>query len=106
MPIFAIAENKELIPLNNPLPVTLKKDNWTGSTVPFIQTVNVDKLKESDNPIVVSMLEDGATEAQQKAYVKAFGIIASGTAMTGDGQAIFKVYKKPDTDIVIGLIGV
>lgn len=106
MAIFAIAENKELIPLNNPLPVTLKKDGWTGSTLPFIQTVNVDNLTESDSPIVVSMLEDGATEVQQKAYVKAFGIIASGTAMTGNGQAIFKVYKKPVTDIVVGLMGV
>lgn len=39
-------------------------------------------------------------------YVKAFGMISSGTATLGDGTATFKVYKKPVTDIVVGLKGV
>ena len=37
---------------------------------------------------------------------KAFGIVSSGTASVGDGTATFKVYKKPVTDIVVGLKGV
>ena len=38
--------------------------------------------------------------------MKAFGIIASGTGTTAAGSVTFKVYKKPETDIMIGLKGV
>ena len=44
---------------------------------------------------MVSQLADGATIEVQKAYSKAFGIVASGTGQTGDGTVTFKVYKKP-----------
>ena len=56
--------------------------------------------------MLVSALEDGADLATQKAYSKAFGILAAGTGTTADGSVTFKVYKKPATDIVAGLKGV
>ena len=87
-------------------PVMLAVDGWTGTAAPYSQTVAVSGAKESMEPILVSAVEDGAGEADQKAYIKAFGIISSGTACVGDGEAIFKVYKKPVIDITVGLKGV
>ena len=63
---------------------------WTGSEAPYQQIV----------------LADGASEAAQKAYSKAFGIVSSGTGTTSAGSVTFKVYKKPTTDITVGLKGV
>ena len=71
-----------------------------------VQTVAVEGVKADDSPTVVIMLEDGASEEVQKAYSKACGIITSGTGTTADGSVTFKVYKKPTTDIIIGLKGV
>lgn len=88
------------------VPITLTASGWTGTVAPYTQMVTVDGLTEGDNPLLVRMLEDGSTEAQQKAYNKAFGIISEGTGVTGDGVATFKVYKKPATDITVGLNGV
>ena len=89
-----------------PIPVTLTVAGWTGSAAPYVQTVAAEGIKGTDNPILVSMLADGATEATQKAYNKAFGIVAAGTGTTGDGTVTFKAYKKPTTDITVGLKGV
>ncbi len=86
--------------------ITLTAAGWSGTTAPYIQTVAVSGVTEQMEPILVSALADGASEATQKAYSKAFGIVSSGTASVGDGTATFKVYKKPVTDIVVGLKGV
>lgn len=88
---------------DTPIPVTLTAAGWTGDDVPYVQTAVAEGILATDNPGLVSMLADGATEAVQKAYAKAFGIISSGTGTTGDGTATFKVYKKPATDITVGL---
>ena len=85
---------------------TLLAAGWTGSEVPYQQIVLVDGVTEDDSPVLVSLLEDGASEATQKAYNKAFGIISSGTGVTSAGSVTFKVYKKPVTDITVGLKGV
>lgn len=85
--------------------VTLTAAGWTGDSAPYSQTVSNAELKEANDYELVSMLEDGASEATQKAYVKAFGFVSSGTGSTADGSATFKVYKKPTTDIVVGLKG-
>ena len=86
--------------------ITLTASGWAGSAAPYTQTITVSNAKENMEPILVSALADGASEAVQKAYSKAFGIVSSGTASVGDGTATFKVYKKPVTDIIVGLKGV
>ena len=91
---------------SEPANVTLTAAGWTGDAAPYSQTVEVEGVTAEDNPIFVSLLEDGAPAETQKAYMKAFGIIASGTGTTAAGSVTFKVYKKPETDIVIGLKGV
>ena len=86
--------------------ITLTAAEWTGDAAPYEQTVAVEGVTAADNPMLVSALEDGADLATQKAYSKAFGILASGTGATADGSVTFKVYKKPATDLVAGLKGV
>lgn len=86
--------------------VTLSAAGWIGSTAPYIQTIEILGATDDSEAIVVSALEDGATEETQKSYSKAFGIITSGTASLSNGIATFKVYKKPDINISIGLKGV
>lgn len=92
--------------MNKPVPVTLTAAGWAGSSAPYSQMVAVEGMTEECNPFLVSMLEDGANEATQKAYNKAFGCVAAGTGTTGEGTVTFKVYKKPEIDLVVGLKGV
>ena len=86
--------------------ITFAESAWTGTEPPYTQTVTVDGVTAEDNPMLVSALEDGADLATQKAYSKAFGILASGIGTTADGSVTFKVYKKPATDVMVGLRGV
>ena len=87
--------------------VTLAAGGWTGSAPPYVQSVAVAGASaEGPDALLVSALEDGASLETQKAYTKAFGIVSSGTATLGDGMAVFKVYKRPEVDITVGLRGV
>lgn len=86
--------------------ITFAESAWTGTEPPYTQTVAVDGVTAEDNPMLVSALEDGADLATQKAYSKAFGILASGIGTTADGSVTYKVYKKPATDVMVGLRGV
>ncbi len=86
--------------------VALPVSGWTGSSAPFTQTVSVEGAKENQDVRLVSALADGASLEVQKAYMKAFSIVSSGTGVLEDGKATFKVYKKPATDITVGLLGV
>lgn len=98
--------NAEINRLGHVTEVILTGADWAGSAAPYTQTVTVAGATAAMEAMVVSALADGATEATQKAYNKAFGIVTSGTASLGDGIATFKAYKKPVTDIKIGLRGV
>lgn len=100
------ATNKAINQTNHVTEVTLTAAGWTGSAAPYTQTVEVPGATEESEAMVVSALADGATEAVQKAYSKSFGIVNSGTAVLGNGTITFKAYKKPATDIVVGLKGV
>ena len=100
------ATNKAINQINHVTEVTLTAAGWTGSAAPYTQTITVSGATEDMEAIVVSALEDGAIEATQKSYSKAFGIVTSGTAYLGEGTATFRVYKKPVIDIKIGLKGV
>lgn len=100
------ATNKAINRIDHVAEITLTAAGWTGSVAPYVQTVTVSGATADMEAMVVSALADGATEAVQKAYSKAFGIVTSGTASLGNGSATFKVYKKPVTDIKIGLKGV
>ena len=101
------ATNKAINRINGePVDINLTASGWTGDAAPYSQTIAIEGVTAEDNPIVVSMLEDGASADTQKAYMKAFGIIASGTGTTADGTVTFRVYKKPEIDITIGLKGV
>ena len=107
--VFMGKVTKFITDLNNYIKVrevTLSAAGWTGDAAPYTQTISVSGATEDMEAMVVSALEDGATETLQKAYSKAFGIVTSGTASLGEGIATFKVYKKPETDIKIGLKGV
>lgn len=84
----------------------LPASGWTGSSAPYIQTVSVEGAKEDRDARLVSVLADGASLEVQKVYMKAFSLISSGTGVLGEGVATFKVYKKPTTDITVGLLGV
>lgn len=86
--------------------VTLTADGWTGEAAPYTQTVQVPGAREGLEPLLVSALEDGASPKEQKAYIKAYGLICSGTGVLGDGTATFHVCKKPAVDITVGLRGV
>ena len=86
--------------------VILTADGWSGEVAPYTQTVQVSGAREGLEPVMVSALADGASLEEQKAYIKAYGLICSGTGILGDGTATFKVYKKPGVDITIGLRGV
>lgn len=96
----------EIHRLNHTTTVTLIAAGWTGSAAPYTQSVNVTGASADMEAILVGALDSGATEAVQKAYTKAFGIISSGTAELGNGTATFKVYKKPSADCAVGLRGV
>lgn len=92
--------------LNHVAEVTLTASGWSGSSAPYTQSVSVVGVTAEDEPILVSLLADGASETTQKAYAKAFACVTSGTGVTSDGTITFKVYKKPATDIKVGLKGV
>ncbi len=86
--------------------VILTADGWSGEVAPYTQTVQVSGAREGLEPVMVSALADGASLEEQKAYIKAYGLICSGTGVLGDGTATFRVYKKPAVDITVGLRGV
>ena len=86
--------------------MTLTEAGWAGAAAPYTQTVEVSGAKEGMEPLLVSALPDGASPEEQKAYIKAYGIVGSGTGTLGDGTATFKVYKRPAIDITVGLKGV
>lgn len=100
------AIGEEVNRISDTVEITLLASGWTGSSDPYVQTVAAKGLLATDNPLLVSQLKDGASKDTARAYNKAFDIIASGTGVVENGSVTFKVYKKPQIDITIGLKGV
>lgn len=87
--------------------VTLTAEGWVSTdSGEFTQTVSVADMKESYEPQLVRAMDSGISLADRKAYNKWFGVIAEGIGTTGEGQITYKVSKKPDIAITIGLKGV
>lgn len=82
---------------------TLLAAGWEGDAAPYTQTVIVEGITMKDDPILVSLLDEAVDVEIRKAYNKAYGIIAAGTGVTGEGSVTFKVDKKPAIDIDVGL---
>lgn len=102
---------KETQRLNKTNLVLLKAASWTGSAPPYVQRANpvepTEYLgREGVVPVLYSLLPEGADVNTQKAYIKAFGIVSSGYAKHDEQGFAFYVYKKPLTDLVVGLRGI
>lgn len=98
--------NEAVNRLNHVTLVALSAAAWAGDAAPYSQTVAVSGVTEDMEAILVSALEDGATAETQLAYSKAFARVSAGTASIGDGTVTFKVYKKPESSLTVGLKGV
>lgn len=86
--------------------VTFSKDGWVGESAPFTQTVNVNGISETDEPLLVKNKNTSFSVEDAKAYNKAFGILSDGVGVTNDGSVTWTCYKKPSIDISIILKGV
>lgn len=88
--------------------VTFAASGWTANndSTKYSQTVTAIQMTADDEPMVVKSktINVGATEA--KAYNKAFSILCDGAGETGDGTVTWVCYKKPATDITVGLLKV
>lgn len=82
---------------------TLEASEWTGSSAPYTQTVYNAEIAGSEM-MLVSWKQEDMLAADLESYNKAFGIISSGANDTFDGGAVFRVLKKPATDITVGLL--
>lgn len=100
---ISAAEKKKLNA--QPIKVTLTASGWSGSAAPYKQTVRNAEIKADGNYILVSDAS-GLSLASWKIYQKAWGIIATGSAVTASGSATFSVYKKPASDCSVYLMEV
>ena len=82
--------------------VALPASGWSSS-YPYTQTVAVTGFTDADEPVLTMLISETATEADVKAYKKAFGFIFAGEVTSE--QATFYASKKPATDITVGLKG-
>lgn len=101
--------NTEINRMDHVTEVTLTADGWEGQdggVAPFFQAVDVPGANPNLDAILVGAMPLTSTPASAKEYTKAFGIITSGFAEIQAGEVIFVVFKRPTTDIKIGLKGV
>lgn len=85
--------------------VTFLATGWTGGSAPYEQTINVEGITAEDEPMLAKYREGEFDVATAKAYNKAFGMLADGEGITGDGTITWKTIKKPAIDITIALKG-
>lgn len=90
---------------NKVVTATFTVTGWSASA-PYTQTVNVSGIKTTSQPTLYQLKAADISEANAKAYNKAFSILAAGTGSTGNGTVTWKCFKKPEIDITIALKGV
>lgn len=86
------------------IPVILTDTGWTGSTAPYVQTINVEGITAEDVPCVGIIYPVDCTRKQQEAINEAAGYICD--LETGDGIVTVRAIQKPETIITLGLKGV
>ena len=88
--------------------VTLTVSGWTASSdgTYYTQTVAATQITADDNPMIIKNLPFSTAKSEATKYMKAFGILCAGVAETASKSVTWKVYKKPATDISVGLIKV
>lgn len=84
--------------------VTLPAANWTGTKAPFVQTVTVEGITETDKPGQGIIYPENCTRAQQKEINRAADYLYD--LETGNGTVTFRATVKPEINITIGLKGV
>lgn len=77
---------------------------WLGETAPYVQTVVIPNIKETDTP-TPQFVDDGEDEASSKAKKKAYGFISYFDSGDGSILATCK-YKKPEVDFSVAFKGV
>ena len=85
--------------------VTFPTSGWSGTNGDYEQTINVSEVTSEDEPLLVKYRSGDFNESDVKAYNKAFGILADGEGITGNGIVTWKCLKKPAIDITVGLKG-
>lgn len=98
--VDTIVDNIEKI-----ITVTFTSDGWTGDSAPYTQIVSVEGITAEDEPMLAKYREGEFDVDTAKAYNKAFGMLADGEGITGDGTVTWKTIKKPTIDITIALKG-
>lgn len=79
----------------------LSSDDWQGEEASFTQTVSVENIKETDNPIADVGLPDDSEEAAQA--TERWGCISKIETM--DGQVKVTCFEdRPETDISVRLM--
>lgn len=86
--------------------VTLLAEKWMPDGFGrFTQVVEVFGSTADSSALLVSVISNNSNQSEWLAYTKAFSIISTGYAELLDNLAIFTVWKRPTSDIVIGLRG-
>lgn len=98
------ATNEQINLLESIDKVTLLANGWS-STIPYTQTVNLERILEVDSPIISMGVPDNISSADYKAMNKAYGFIDR--VVSGNGTLTFYCYnKRPNVAINVLVKGV
>lgn len=95
--MYAICENKCLVPINDLMELTAPKAGWSA-TAPYQQTIDMPGISSHFNPSYMPRILDTTTPANEKEIKKQCGYIS--VFETLDGQVkLTCVSKKPTIDL-------
>ena len=97
--------NEAVNRLNHTALVTLTAAGWTGTAVPYTQTIAIAEVTAEDVPVIGILIAEGTTAANVKLQNKAWACVDR--AVTGAGTITFYCYnKKPAADFKVSVKGV